>query len=182
VSSLDTLQVRARLPLNTRRHENNTSVSDRSRQRTDSPRVLSAPFHALTCAREAWLVCTPFYHHQAPPPQLRCRQYNRVTTTTITISTPPPHHYHHHAIPSISNTSSTTELLPPAHYHHYWHRRPDVAAVRTWLSSLSLSLSFSLSRPLFRSSMVGHRHAGKDPMIESDGVGVRRWRWRRWLW
>jgi len=97
----------------------------------------------------------------------RLRRRSCVAASTIALPPPPSlpapfPHYHHHAIPSISNTSSTTELLPPAHYHHYWHRRPDVAAVRTWLSSLSLFLSLSSTVPQLNGGAPSRRKRSHD--------------------
>lgn len=117
-----------------------TSYSERSRRRTGSPRVLSTPFHALTCAREARLVRAPYQPPPPPPPVLppplltssryhhyyhHCYHYHSVaTTTTVAISS--------------SNTSSVLLNYYRLCYHHYQqHRRPDVAADTASLSPTS---------------------------------------------
>lgn len=144
-----------------------TSCSERSRQRTGSPRVLSTPFHAFTCAREARLVRVPFHHHQYYHHHCCHYHYHHSATTTITTTTP-----------SLSAPATLVVLLNYYrlyYYHHYQqHRRPDVAADTT---SLSLTSFDSKTRHTRMPRWWGIHRAGKDPVTENGtalafGVGV----------
>lgn len=86
-----------------------TSCSERSRQRTGSPRVLSTPFHALTCAREARLVRAPYQPPPPvlPPPLVTSSRYHHYSITIATTTTPSP-------LPSPSLSAAATLVV------YYW--------------------------------------------------------------